>query len=570
MFVYFGRRYTSTVSRTVARQVRCENCRTVYGYQLTRRASGTGRSAYMLNNQGASRRAKERALAKLDAAIQNGVDLVPCPTCGCFQTDMIRLMRSRTHRWAMPVGLSVALAGGWIAILLMLTLSLTGGQEAALGFAGALSVIGGAGLIFYTRHLRAALDPNADCAARAGRPQVGVFVVSAAGQNGMGRVPLAGAGTISAESILWHYSRNGQVAGPVADSALRAMAARGQLHPSDLVWHEDLPNWVKAGSIEGLFASAAAARQVAQPSPLAYAPQPVQRGGGGGMWVPIIGGGVAVAIVGAILLFALLLYNSVTPATPVVVTPPPFNPPAANPSEANSPAENPPVASPPVASPPVTAPPIASPVVPNPAVTNPPMASAPAPHPAVTYPPIARHPLFAMDPPLNRPPVVSPPVNSHPEGRPAVQSRRTATVGGRGGGPYSRFDSQGRIVVGFQYEIGQWMRQSIVHSLDPIYDRETAAYRSNDGKSGLIVARPGYVVGGIMVDGRNYANAMRIIFMRQNGDHISPNDHYMTDWLGTPVDDHPVQLAGNGERVIGICGRKGLNFDALGLVLAAN
>lgn len=290
MFVYFGRRYTSKVSWTVPRQVTCENCRTVYGYQITRRASGTGRSAYMLDNQGASRRAKEWALANLDAALQTAVDPMPCPTCGCFQAEMIRWMRSRMHRWAMPVGLSVALAGGWIAILLMLTLSLTGGEEAALGFAGALSVIGGMGLIFYTRHLRARLDPNADCAARAGWPQVGVFVVSRTGQNPTRDVPLASARTVSAKSILWHYSRNGQVAGPVADSALRAMAARGQLYPSDLVWHEDLPNWVKAGSIDGLFAAAPPARQAAQPLPLSYVAQPMQRGGGGGMWVPIIGG----------------------------------------------------------------------------------------------------------------------------------------------------------------------------------------------------------------------------------------------------------------------------------------
>lgn len=114
------------------------------------------------------------------------------------------------------------------------------------------------------------------------------------------------------------------------------------------------------------------------------------------------------------------------------------------------------------------------------------------------------------------------------------------------------------------------MRQSIVHSLAPIYDRETAAYKSNDGRSGLIMARPDYVVGGIMVDGRNYANAMRIIFMRPNGDHLDPADQYMTDWLGTPVDDHPIQLAGHGERIIGICGREGLNFDALRLVVASD
>ena len=213
MFVYFGRRYTSTVSRTVARQVTCENCRTVYAYQLMAPCLGNWPQRIHARQPGASRRAKQRALEKLDAALQTAVDLVRCPTCGCFQTDMIQLMRSRMHRWAMPVGLTVALADGWIAILLMLTLSLTGGQEAALGFAGALSVIGGVGLILYTKHMRTRLDPNADCAARAGRPQVGVYVVSGDQSKWDAARATCGRCASSAESILWHYSRNGQVAG---------------------------------------------------------------------------------------------------------------------------------------------------------------------------------------------------------------------------------------------------------------------------------------------------------------------------------------------------------------------
>jgi hypothetical protein len=47
----------------------------------------------------------------------------------------------------------------------------------------------------------------------------------------------------------------------------------------------------------------------------------------------------------------------------------------------------------------------------------------------------------------------------------------------------------------------------------------------------------------------------------------SSKDTYLSDWFGTPIDDQPTQLAGHGERVIGICGRKGLNVDALGLVV---
>lgn len=550
MFVYFARHYTSKVSRKITRQAVCENCRTVYAFQVTRSASGRGTSAYMVNNQGARRRAQERALAKLEAAIASAVDPVPCPTCGWFQSDMVQMMRARKHRWAMPVGLTVALAGGAIAMLLLSALSLEGWQYAALGLAGGLSVVGGVGLILYARHLRAHFDPNADHAARAGRPQVGVSVVSAAARTAVRPNPVAVPYAAIEESRLWHYARNGQVAGPVADSKLRQMAAQSELRPTDLVWHEDLPNWVEARSIDGLFSARSAASYTAQPTPQTYTGSAMQ-GDRGLDWirVAILGGGIAVAISAAIVLFSLLLYRTNSSAGPFVSNGPVYSPPVVNPSS------NPPVMAPPVVRPPVFAPPVFTPPVVN---VNPP----------VFHSPILRAPITR--PGVMTPPMISPPVGNFNPGRmPTVPSRRTAMVGGHGGSPYSFSDPQGRTVVGFRYEIGDWGEQSVVHSLDPLYDRGTAPFWSNDGKSGVLIGRPGYVVGGIFVDGRNYANAMRIIFMRQNGDHLDPADQYTTDWLGTPIDDTPIQLAGHGERVIGICGHKGLNFDALGLVIAS-
>ena len=51
----------------------------------------------------------------------------------------------------------------------------------------------------------------------------------------------------------WYVARNGQKDGPYSDSELKAMAAKGTLTAVDLIWREDVPSWVEAGRIRGLF-----------------------------------------------------------------------------------------------------------------------------------------------------------------------------------------------------------------------------------------------------------------------------------------------------------------------------
>jgi hypothetical protein len=63
----------------------------------------------------------------------------------------------------------------------------------------------------------------------------------------------------------WYYVHEGQRHGPVADDELRDLAARGGLHPDDLVWHEGLRDWQPARSVPGLLS-------VQAPRPWAPAP----------------------------------------------------------------------------------------------------------------------------------------------------------------------------------------------------------------------------------------------------------------------------------------------------------
>lgn len=52
----------------------------------------------------------------------------------------------------------------------------------------------------------------------------------------------------------WYFFNNGQSEGPVSAAELRRLAESGSLVPSDEVRREGMQNWIKAGSVRGLFA----------------------------------------------------------------------------------------------------------------------------------------------------------------------------------------------------------------------------------------------------------------------------------------------------------------------------
>jgi hypothetical protein len=74
----------------------------------------------------------------------------------------------------------------------------------------------------------------------------------------------------------WYYSRDGQQQlGPISGTALREMAAKGQLGRGDLVWTEGMSQWAPAESTRSLFPSAAPKESAAQaPVPAIPAGEP--------------------------------------------------------------------------------------------------------------------------------------------------------------------------------------------------------------------------------------------------------------------------------------------------------
>src|SRR6185295_2904395 len=86
--MYVGRKYTATVEGAVWRAITCEHCRLQWAYKLVRKAEGTGRSPYFLDNSGASNRASEEAHQELQKKLLNDVEAIACPQCHKYQANM--------------------------------------------------------------------------------------------------------------------------------------------------------------------------------------------------------------------------------------------------------------------------------------------------------------------------------------------------------------------------------------------------------------------------------------------------------------------------------------------------
>ena len=79
--------------------------------------------------------------------------------------------------------------------------------------------------------------------------------------------PLSGLAARSAMTEQWFCISAGEQRGPVSAATLRQLVSAGQLGPSDLVWHQGLPEWVAASKIKGLFPEASA--EPPEPPPVA-------------------------------------------------------------------------------------------------------------------------------------------------------------------------------------------------------------------------------------------------------------------------------------------------------------
>jgi len=152
-------------------------------------------------------------------------------------------------------------------------------------------------------------------------------------------------------------------------------------------------------------------------------------------------------------------------------------------------------------------------------------------------------------------------------------AKPTDLVGGKGGIDFQTVDPQRRLVIGFRARLGFWTgemgREEVIGEFEPLFDRETDTTRhpTNAQNPAPVVARDGYVVGGIQVAGESFVNAVRVIFVRETEGKLDKSDFYMSQWIGKPDSRKQKTLGTGTTRVVGICGRRAAVLDSVGLLL---
>jgi ribosomal protein S26 len=106
----YAARYTATAHGSVPKFVRCEQCGQEYVYTLGATAQGAATSLLFLDDAGADARSRAAAEAAVAAALRGRCGVVPCPSCGHVQPDMVAVARARRYGWMRRANLPAFLA----------------------------------------------------------------------------------------------------------------------------------------------------------------------------------------------------------------------------------------------------------------------------------------------------------------------------------------------------------------------------------------------------------------------------------------------------------------------------
>ncbi len=135
-------------------------------------------------------------------------------------------------------------------------------------------------------------------------------------------------------------------------------------------------------------------------------------------------------------------------------------------------------------------------------------------------------------------------------------------IGAAGGFDFVRSHREGKPVLAFRSVSGNWAGKSRIGRLEPLYEDEPDLPNFT-----TIRAKPGYAVGGLLIDAPEFVSAYAVVFYAMNTDGtLDPEDQYTSEWVGIRSKEPEKSLRGDGRRVIGIHGRAGAILNAVGLI----
>ena len=151
------------------------------------------------------------------------------------------------------------------------------------------------------------------------------------------------------------------------------------------------------------------------------------------------------------------------------------------------------------------------------------------------------------------------------------QVMRTPILGGKGGTFHEDLPQPTLVLAGLRLGIGQDGR---IKSLQPIYRNGAGDVDGNtfgQGERGtVLVAKPGYGVGAILLKPGDRLYGIQLTFMRilTASSALDQNDSYKSEWLGGPAGGDNLQsLNGAGHLIVGVSCRSAVDVDAMGLLV---
>ena len=145
--------------------------------------------------------------------------------------------------------------------------------------------------------------------------------------------------------------------------------------------------------------------------------------------------------------------------------------------------------------------------------------------------------------------------------------RRTPVLGGGGGGAFEDLGPDGAPLLGFRTSVFWHAGHLCVKRVVPLVRGGEGPASGRDGRSQQEdVAPEGYAVGALLVKAGDRVDGFAVVYFRYLGDRVDPDDVRIGPWRGGTDGCPETVLGGDGNRIVGIHGRRGADVDAIGLV----
>jgi hypothetical protein len=148
---------------------------------------------------------------------------------------------------------------------------------------------------------------------------------------------------------------------------------------------------------------------------------------------------------------------------------------------------------------------------------------------------------------------------------------RTPMVGGRGGSPFDDAPPSDTRVVGLRVSTTKVGGRRVLASLQALFDGGAAApegkvFGRAAGTPSAVQAPDGFALGALYVRGGSRVDGFRPVWLGRRADgSLDATRVSIGPWVGGHGGAAPTRL-GSGLPIVGVCGRAGLELDAIGLV----